>query len=297
MLIRLTLVLVWYGFFRLCRALSTVVRRGNHPEPPCVLSLLFSLSCPRQRWPFYSGARCHRWTRLRPDHAEPGCDLLQPRCLGSSRWSQTLFDVQAASVRIDVDSWRNGGFDPNTGEPYNTATARVIAPVMFLGGSYEILEDQLTAGLGLTMPFLGGGDYTSGEEEAHRLLLQSPALLRRQHQGHHRPGDSGAGATRRSRTGTLSRRGHDLHHRYLPDHEELHHQGGLAWHRRGPSTVPTMRSRRVRPPVHTCWTAGIFFDKYEKVLGVSRDDLGGEFNGTGEGSVDFPGFLVSTGEP
>ena len=48
--------------------------------------------------------------------------------------------MQAASVRIDVDSWRNGGFDPNTGEPYNTATARVIAPVMFLGGSYEILK-------------------------------------------------------------------------------------------------------------------------------------------------------------
>ena len=39
---------------------------------------------------------------------------------------------------------------------------------------------------------------------------------------------------------------------------------------------------------HLGWTAGIFFDKYEKVNWVCRT-TGGEFNGTGEGSVDFPG--------
>ena len=67
-----------------------------------------------------------------PTTPNPAATYYNPGALGAADGLQTLFDVQAASVRIDVDSWRNGGFDPNTGEPYYTATARVIAPVMFL---------------------------------------------------------------------------------------------------------------------------------------------------------------------
>ena len=100
-----------------------------------------------------------------PTTPNPAAAYYNPGALGAAKGLQTMFDVQVAAVRVDVDAWRNDGIDPNTGKPYKTATARVVAPVMFLGASYEILEDQLTAGLALTMPFLGGGDYTSGEKE------------------------------------------------------------------------------------------------------------------------------------
>ena len=233
-----------------------------------------------------------------PTTPNPAATYYNPGALGAADGLQTMFDVQAASVRIDVDSWRNGGFDPNTGEPYNTATARVIAPVMFLGGSYEILEDQLTAGLGLTMPFLGGGDYTSGEEEgappytSHQRYFGVntkvitgqviPALS-------YTPVEDwglhlGVGMTYTIDIFRITKNSNIIK-------EGL---GGTDADPQPYSTDAILEGETTGS--HLGWTAGIFFDKYEKAqLGVSYTS-GGEFNGTGEGSVDFPGFLVSTGE-
>jgi hypothetical protein len=93
--------------------------------------------------------------------ANPAAVYYNPAALAPADGFQFIFDVQTAFVRVDAESLRNDGIDPNTDEPYNLATARVKVPVTFMGGSYEIIENKLTAGLGLTMPFVGGGDYTS----------------------------------------------------------------------------------------------------------------------------------------
>ena len=233
-----------------------------------------------------------------PTTPNPAATYYNPGALGAAKGLQTMFDVQAASVRVDIDSWRNGGFDPNTGEPYNTATARVLAPVMFLGGSYEILDDQLTAGLGLTMPFVGGGDYTSGEADgappytSHQRyfgvntkvitgqVIPAISYTPVKEWGLH----VGVGMTytidifQITKTSNIIREG----------------LGGTEADPQPYSTDAILKGSTSGS--HIGWTAGLFFDKYEKAqVGVSYTS-GGDFNGTGEGSVEFPGFLVSDGK-
>jgi long-subunit fatty acid transport protein len=76
-----------------------------------------------------------------------------------------VFDLQAASIHNYVEATRNEGIDPNTGELYELSVAEVVVPVFFLGGTYEVLQDKLVAGLGITPHFIGGGDYSGIEDD------------------------------------------------------------------------------------------------------------------------------------
>jgi len=87
-----------------------------------------------------------------------------PATLAPMQGVHSMLDMQVAAVRIDFDATRNDGIDPNTGECYETATARVVAPVSHLGITTNVIPDRLTVGLGFSTPFLGGGDYTSTEK-------------------------------------------------------------------------------------------------------------------------------------
>lgn len=88
-----------------------------------------------------------------------------PAAIAGTKRVDLLLDGQVSFVRVDIDNERNEGIDPNTGEPYILSTARVTAPVPLLAGSVKVIPKRLTAGLGVSIPFLGGGDYTSTEPD------------------------------------------------------------------------------------------------------------------------------------
>jgi len=233
-----------------------------------------------------------------PTTPNPAAAYYNPGALGAADGFQTMFDVQVAAVRADVDSWRNGGFDPNTGEPYETATARVVAPVMFLGASYEIMKDQLTAGLALTMPFVGGGDYTSSEDES-----APPYTSHQRYFGVNTKVITGQVIPALSYTPVVDWGVHlGLGMTYTIDVFQITKTSNVGKEGLGgtddspePYSTDAILDGKTMGS-HIGWTAGVFFDKYEKAqLGVSYTS-GGKFNGTGEGSVEFPGFLVSDGE-
>ena len=230
--------------------------------------------------------------------SNPAAIMYNPAAIAASDGFETIFDVQAAAVRIDIDSWRNGGFDPNTGEPYNTATARVVAPVTFLGGTYEVIDDRLTAGLALTMPFIGGGDYTSSEDSAdppyksHQRyfgvntkvitaqLIPAIGFTPLPEWGVH----FGAGLTY-----TL-----DIFQITKASNVGQEGLGGTEDNPEPYSTDAVLSGETSGS--HIGWNAGVFIDriKYAKV-GLSYTS-GGLFAGEGEGTVEFPGFVVVDGE-
>ena len=86
-----------------------------------------------------------------------------PAAIAHLKGFDFVLDVQAADVRNEVIATRNDGIDPNTGEPYALSVAELVVPVFFLGGTYEVMEDKLVAGIGITPHFMGGGDYTGVE--------------------------------------------------------------------------------------------------------------------------------------
>lgn len=230
--------------------------------------------------------------------SNPAAVMYNPAAIAVSDGFETIFDVQAAAVRIDIDSWRNGGFDPNTGEPYNTATARVVAPVTFLGGTYEVIDDRLTAGLALTMPFIGGGDYTSSEDttdppyKSHQRyfgvntkvitaqLIPAIGFTPLPEWGVH----FGAGLTY-----TL-----DIFQITKASNVGQEGLGGTEDSPEPYSTDAVLSGETSGS--HIGWNAGVFIDriKYAKV-GLSYTS-GGVFAGSGEGTVEFPGFVVVDGE-
>ena len=222
-----------------------------------------------------------------------------PGALAAADGFEAIFDVQLASVRVDVDSWRNGGFDPNTGAPYNTATARVKVPVTFLGASYEIIEDRLTAGLGLTMPFVGGGDYTSSEDAG------APPYT--SHQRYFGVNTKVITAQVIPAIGFTPVQDWGLHvgagMNYTMDIFSIVKNSNVGQEGMGGSeTAPEPYSTDAllsgeAQGSHIGWTAGVFFDKIKEAqVGVSYTSAG-RFSATGEGEVAFPGFLVEGGEP
>lgn len=88
-----------------------------------------------------------------------------PAAIAAAPGVQVLADAQVAFIRVDATATRNGGIDPNTGEEYNLAKARVKVPVALIGATWQVLPDRLTVGLGVTDAFVGGGDYTAGEPD------------------------------------------------------------------------------------------------------------------------------------
>ncbi len=87
-----------------------------------------------------------------------------PAALAPASGFHAVADLQLSAVRIDAEATRNGGIDPNTGQPYDLAKARSLVPVGIVALSWQAIPDRLTFGLGATDAFVGGGDYTAGEE-------------------------------------------------------------------------------------------------------------------------------------
>lgn len=228
-----------------------------------------------------------------PTSGNPAAVLYNPAALAISDGTQSMLDIQLASIRIDATSWRNGGFDPNTGEAYTTAKARVKAPVTFLGLSHELMEDKLTMGLGLTTPFIGGGDYTAGESDpppytSHQRyfgintkvitaqVIPAVSYTPVADWGLH----IGAGMT------------------YTLDIMEVTKASNTGTE--GVGTEPYSTDAILKGEAqgsHMGWNVGLLYDKYRMAqLGVSYTS-GGTFHAEGDASVKFPGFLVTGGEP
>ena len=236
-----------------------------------------------------------------PTAGNPAAVLYNPAALSGSHGLQSMLDVQLASIRIDATSWRNGGIDPNTSEPYTMAKARVKAPVTFLGVSYEIMKDKLTAGLGLITPFIGGGDYTAGEDNpppytSHQRyfgvntkiitgqVIPAVSYTPVKDWGLH----VGAGmtytldiiqVTKTSNTGTEGLGA------TVQDGQQV----------AAPYSTDAVLEGEAKGS-HMGWNVGLLFDKYDLAqVGVSYTS-GGTFHAEGDAKVEFPGFLVTGGE-
>jgi long-subunit fatty acid transport protein len=103
-----------------------------------------------------------------------------PGALGASTGLDLLMDTQLSVVSVQATATRNDGIDPNTGEPYRTATAEAKVPVFVLGVTYRLPEsvpwvgDRLTLGLSAMDTFVGGGDYTSSEVDSDGNPADTP---------------------------------------------------------------------------------------------------------------------------
>jgi long-subunit fatty acid transport protein len=226
-----------------------------------------------------------------PTSGNPAATMYNPAALRLAEGMQAMLDVQLASIGIDVTSWRNGGFDPNTGEPYTTAKARVKAPVTFLGLSYE-LPARTTLGLGVVTPFIGGGDYTAGEDNpppytSHQRyfgintkvitgqVIPAIGYTPVEDWGLH----LGAGmtytldiiqVTKASNTGFE----------------------GLQSNGTGPYSTDAILTGEAQGS-HLGWNVGLMFDKYKMAqLGASYTSAG-TFHAEGDAEVKFPSALVA----
>lgn len=88
-----------------------------------------------------------------------------PAAIAAAPGVQVLADAQMAFIRVNVRADRNGGIDPNTGEEYTLAKARVQVPVFLVGATWQAIPDRLTVGFAVSDPFVGGGNYLAGEPD------------------------------------------------------------------------------------------------------------------------------------
>jgi long-chain fatty acid transport protein len=94
----------------------------------------------------------------------PAAVYFNPAAIAATEGVQVMIDGQLAFIRIDATSTRNDGIDPNTGEPYTVAQARVQVPAALIGATWKPFE-RVAFGFALTDAFVGGGDYTAGEPD------------------------------------------------------------------------------------------------------------------------------------
>ncbi len=87
-----------------------------------------------------------------------------PAALAPLAGVNVLADVQASFINLEVTTTRNDGIDPNTGQPWEVATAAATVPNGIVGASWQAIPDRLTVAVAAYDPFVGGGDYTSSEE-------------------------------------------------------------------------------------------------------------------------------------
>ena len=215
-----------------------------------------------------------------------------PAAISGTKLVDVLVDGQVSWVRIDIDNERDGGIDPNTGEPYKLSTARVTAPVPLLAASFKILPDRLAAGIGVTMPFLGGGDYTSTEtddkppyEGPQRYaaietrvisLAVTPAVSLTTIKGLH----LGAGVAVHFDSMSVLRASDPLGTEGVPVSE-------LDTVPTEPYSTDVLLSGKMKG-MHATWLAGAYFDRLE-VLSLGVGVRGpGKFSVKGDGSVLAP---------
>lgn len=224
-----------------------------------------------------------------------------PAAIAATSGFTAMVDVQYAMVRIDADATRNDGIDPNTGDPYATATARVQVPVGLLGLTWQVIPDRLTLGFAATDPFVGGGDYTStetgevppytGHQRYHGINTKvitaafMPAVGLTVIDGFHVGGGAAyvmdiiqvyQASDPLGTEGVLSEEvGMDV-----PDN---------------PYALDTYLEGNTRGH-HWGWNAGIFIDRIPELqVGLSYWS-GGSFNASGDGSVEVPAALAVDGE-
>lgn len=99
-----------------------------------------------------------------PATADPVAIVFNPAAIGAVDGIDAMIDVQANFIHVDATTTRNDGIDPNTGEAYDVAGADAMVPNAFIGLVGEVWKDKLNLGLGVNLPFVGGGDYSGSEE-------------------------------------------------------------------------------------------------------------------------------------
>ncbi|MBN1335881.1 MAG: outer membrane protein transport protein [Deltaproteobacteria bacterium] len=223
----------------------------------------------------------------------PAAIHYNPAAIAATEGVQVLVDGQFSFIRIDIEATRNEGIDPNTGEPYGIAQARVMVPNAVAGVTWKAIPDRLALGFAVTDALVGGGDYTAGEPddeapyESHQryagviskimTIHLTPAVGVTVIPGLHVGGafkyilDS---VTAIQASDPLGSEGLGPDGAYSADTIlEIHASGG-----------------------HVGWSAGVFFDRFEKFqIGASYID-NGTFTTEGDGSVDAPD-MVGGGNP
>ncbi|MFH1466124.1 MAG: outer membrane protein transport protein [Pseudomonadota bacterium] len=220
-----------------------------------------------------------------------------PAAIAAVPGFSAMLDVQAALIRIDATATRNGGLDPNSGQPYDVATARVMVPVGLLGATWQVIPDRLTLGFAANDPFVGGGDYTStesgdvppytGHQRYHGINTQiitasfTPAVGVTVIDGLH----VGAGAS------------YYLDHIYVLQASDPMGTEGVPLDQIGldvpsdPYGLDTYLEGNATGH-HWGWNAGLFFDRFARAqVGLSYWS-GGTFHASGDGSVDVPALLT-----
>ncbi len=219
----------------------------------------------------------------------PAAIHYNPAAIAAAPGVQVLADAQVAFIRVDVRADRNGGIDPNTGEEYNLAKARVQVPVALIGATWQVLPDRLTVGFGVTDAFIGGGNYLAGEPdeeppyESHQryagvmtkiiTLHMTPAVGLTVADGVHIGGSF----------------------KYILDTFEaiqasdpLHTEGYMEAF--GPYSTDTVLQGELSG-AHIGWGAGVYFDAVKQAqVGLSYTN-NGTFSAEGEGSVLIPELL------
>jgi long-subunit fatty acid transport protein len=253
-------------------------------------ALAGSISAPAVTAPPDSGAAT-------PD---PAAVFYNPAAIAAVKGFSSMLDVQYAFIRIDATATRNNGIDPNTGEPYALATARVQVPVALLGVTWQVIPDRLTLGLAATDPFVGGGDYTStekgevppytGHQRYHGINTKIitaaiiPAAGLTVAKGLH----VGAGAAYVLDIINVLQASDPLGTEGVPPDQVgtvPTDPYGLDTYLQGDATGH-----------HWSWNAGIFFNRFPKAqVGLSYWSSG-KFHASGDGSVDVPGLLALEGE-
>lgn len=230
-----------------------------------------------------------------PATPNPAAIYYNPAAIGAAPGVQLLMDAQYAFIRVDAETTRNDGIDPNTGEAYNVAKARVQVPVAFIGATWKVLPKRLTLGFGVTDAFVGGGDYSAGEPNPDAPPYQS-------HQRY-------AGAVTKIVTFHLIPAAavtivEGVHvggsFKYIIDTfdalqaaDPLGTEGFSAT--TGPYTTDTVLEGSMAGH-HFGWAAGLFIDRWKLAqVGLSYTD-NGVFHAEGEGSLTVPAFLSTTQE-
>lgn len=230
----------------------------------------------------------------------PAAAHYNPAALGGAEGVQVMADVQMAFIRVDATTTRNGGIDPYSGEAYNTAKARVQVPVALLGASWQVVPDWVTVGFAVTDAFVGGGDWRAGDPAWEDEQLSD--------------GEDWQSHQRYAGVMTKVITIHLIPAVAVSTPIDLHVGGGFKY------ILDSFEAIQASDPFgteglgnpagtggyandtilqgelsggHIGWSAGLFYDHFEKAqIGASLTD-NGVFYAEGEGSLDVPGLYTT----
>jgi long-chain fatty acid transport protein len=231
--------------------------------------------------------------------ADPAAIYYNPAAIGATEGFNLLLDGQLALINVAATATRNGGIDPNTGEPYATLEAHVPVPVGFLGATWTVIPKRLTFGLGVYDPFVGGGKYLTADGSPdltasgryHGISVEiltlaiNPVVAVTPIDGFH----IGVGGS------------------YVIDHISALQAAdplgteGIAPDELGSAPPANPYAYDVLLDAkasggHFAWNAGIFIDRIKEAqVGLSFSS-GAKFHATGDATVDIPAALSTSSE-